>query len=92
MCLRGWRDRNLVKKDGRSQREQEMERKTMGLICSFASAKTWDPLQSLHARRTSAFPEGPMVGRSASVTSPKETVTGPARALTRLCEDTRGTS
>ena len=34
---------------------------------------------------------GPMVGRYASVTSPKESVTGPARALTRLCKDTRGT-
>ena len=49
-------------------------------------------ITSLHARRTSASPWGQMVGRSASVTSPRGSVTGPTRALTCLCEDTRGNS
>ena len=75
-----WVERLAPREDGRQKSDGTGNgARNHGVDLQMRIRKTWESSQSLHARRTSASLWGTMVGRYASVTDPKESVTGPRR-------------
>ena len=88
-----WVERPAPQEEGRRKSEGTGNgARNNGVDPQLCISKTRESSQSLHARRTFTSPWRPMVGRSASVTSPKGGATGPACALTRLYKYKQGKS